>query len=65
MAERLRKALKALVVSTVNDPLCFTVRIGVASLVQADLPLEQIIKLRTIPCMRLIIRAGTESPQPS
>ena len=43
-AERLRKALKALEVNTATGPVCFTVSIGVASLVQADLSLEQIMK---------------------
>jgi diguanylate cyclase (GGDEF)-like protein/PAS domain S-box-containing protein len=43
-AERLRKALKTLEVSTAIGPVRFTVSIGVASLVQADLPLEQIMK---------------------
>ena len=42
--ERLRKALKALEVSTANGPVGFTVSIGVASLAQADLTLEQIMK---------------------
>jgi len=43
-AERLRKALKALAVDTANGPVRFTVSIGVASLVQADLTLEQVMK---------------------
>jgi len=43
-AERLRKALKALEVRTPNGPVRFTVSIGVASLVQADLSLAQIMK---------------------
>jgi PleD family two-component response regulator len=43
-AERLRKALKALGVRSANGPVHLTVSIGVASLVQADLSLEQIMK---------------------
>lgn len=43
-SERLRKALKALEVSTANGPVRFTVSIGVASLAQADLSLQQIMK---------------------
>ncbi|MBC2736952.1 MAG: diguanylate cyclase [Desulfobacteraceae bacterium] len=43
-AERLRKALKALTVTTTTGPVRFTVSIGVASLVQADLTLEQVMK---------------------
>ena len=43
-AERLRKALKTLEISTANGPVRFTVSIGVASLAQADLTLEQIMK---------------------
>ena len=42
--ERLRKALKALEVHTANGPVRFTVSIGVASLAQADLSLQQIMK---------------------
>jgi hypothetical protein len=42
--ERLRNALKALEVHTATGPVCFTVSIGVASLVQDDLTLEQIMK---------------------
>jgi len=43
-AERLREALKALEVNTATGPVLFTVSIGVASLVEAELSLEQIIK---------------------
>jgi diguanylate cyclase (GGDEF)-like protein/PAS domain S-box-containing protein len=43
-AERLRKALKALTLDTANGPVRFTVSIGVASLLQADLSLQQIMK---------------------
>jgi diguanylate cyclase (GGDEF)-like protein/PAS domain S-box-containing protein len=43
-AERLRKALKALTVDTANGAVRFTVSIGVASLLQADLSLQQIMK---------------------
>lgn len=43
-AERLRKDLKRLIVTTASGQVGFTVSIGVASLVEADLSLEQIMK---------------------
>jgi diguanylate cyclase (GGDEF)-like protein/PAS domain S-box-containing protein len=43
-AERLRKALKGLTVDTANGPVRFTVSIGVASLIEPDLSLAQIMK---------------------
>ena len=43
-AERLREALKALTVNTANGSVRFTVSIGVASLIESGLSLEQIMK---------------------